>query len=320
VDMCVFLIFQLLLSQTRILMQFPTNPSYGGTGSQPLFSGQFSWFDHSKFGDQVYKPQQPQLQPKKQTKDPIVRGTSILGIKYKDGVMISGDTLLSYGSLARFRDIQRIRPVGTETLIGGSGEYSDYIEVMRILQEQQVQDEMKEDGTTLPPWAIHSYLTRILYQARNKFDPLWGEFVIGGFRNGKSYLGVADLHGTAYQDTTIATGYGNHIARPLLREFFSTRNNDPSQVTYDEAKTLMETCLRVLFYRDARALNRIQIATVTAEGVTISEPYELSTDWSSGIINYPGVKNIPIVQEDYNQYANKNANNNNLNNNNIIKI
>jgi len=292
-------------------MQFP-NPGYGGpTGSQSLFNGQFSWFDHSKFGDQVYKPQ-PQLKPKKQTKDPIVRGTSILGIKYKDGVMLAGDTLLSYGSLARFRDIQRIRAVGNETLIGGSGEYSDYTEVMRILQEQQVQDEIKEDGTTLPPWAIHSYLTRILYQARNKFDPLWGEYVIGGFRDGKSYLGVADFHGTAYQDTTIATGFGNHLARPLLRDFFSTKNNDPSQVTYEEAKTLLETCLKVLFYRDARALNRIQIATVTAEGIKISEPYELPTDWTSGMINYPGIKNIPMVQN-----VNTDPNNNN---NNLVRI
>jgi len=41
--------------------------------------------------------------------------------------------------------------------------------------------------------------------------------------------------------------------------------------------------MRVLFYRDCRALNKIQIAKVTKEdGVLISDPYELETDWSSG--------------------------------------
>ena len=40
--------------------------------------------------------------------------------------------------------------------------------------------------------------------------------------------------------------------------------------------------MRVLFYRDCRALNRIQIAKVTkADGVLISEPYEIETSWDS---------------------------------------
>jgi 20S proteasome subunit beta 7 len=40
--------------------------------------------------------------------------------------------------------------------------------------------------------------------------------------------------------------------------------------------------MRVLFYRDCRALNRIQIAKVDQEGdVLISEPYELDTQWDS---------------------------------------
>ena len=36
-------------------------------------------------------------------------GTSVLGIKYADGVMLAADTLGSYGSLARFTDLRRVR-------------------------------------------------------------------------------------------------------------------------------------------------------------------------------------------------------------------
>ena len=43
----------------------------------------------------------PTLDPMKRTQQPIVTGTSVLGIKYKDGVMLAADTLASYGSLAR---------------------------------------------------------------------------------------------------------------------------------------------------------------------------------------------------------------------------
>ena len=46
-----------------------------------------------------------------------------------------------------------------------------------------------------------------------------------------------------------------------------------------EARALLEDCLRILFYRDCRALNRVQIAKVTEDGVLVSDPYELDTYW-----------------------------------------
>lgn len=48
-----------------------------------------------------------------------------------------------------------------------------------------------------------------------------------------------------------------------------------------EARALLEDCLRVLFYRDCRALNKIQIAKATSEGTLISEPYEISSSWET---------------------------------------
>ena len=76
-------------------------------------------------------------------------GASILGIKYKDGVMLAGDTLgicsflfihshyrtASYGSLARFADVKRIVPAGKFTLVGGSGDLSDFQYIIKTLDE-----------------------------------------------------------------------------------------------------------------------------------------------------------------------------------------
>lgn len=71
-----------------------------------------------------------------------------------------------------------------------------------------------------------------------------------------SFLGMVDLYGTAFEDTTIATGYGAYLARPLLRKAYR------ADLSEDEARKILEDCMRVLFYRDARAINRIQIAKV----------------------------------------------------------
>lgn len=46
-----------------------------------------------------------------------------------------------------------------------------------------------------------------------------------------------------------------------------------------EARTLLEDCMRVLWYRDTRALNRIQLAKLTAEGAVISDPFVIESKW-----------------------------------------
>jgi len=224
--------------------------------------------------------QQASHGPRTHTLDPNVTGTSVLGIKFKGGVMLAADTLASYGSLARFREVQRIESVGKYTILGATGEFSDFQYIMRTLDQLTINDEIQDDGHAFHPNSIHSYLTRIFYERRNKMDPIWNQLVVAGFREGQSFLGLVDLYGTNYEDDTIATGYGNHIARPLMRKAYRP------DLTRDEAKQVLEMCLRILYYRDARALNRIQIATITAEGSWISEPYQLSEDWSVGTIKY----------------------------------
>ena len=54
-------------------------------------------------------------------------------------------------------------------------------------------DNMWDDGNALGPKEIHSYLTRVMYNRRNKFNPLWNSLVLGGVKNGQKYLGTVDL-------------------------------------------------------------------------------------------------------------------------------
>ncbi|KAB5589006.1 20S proteasome subunit beta [Ceratobasidium theobromae] len=197
------------------------------------------------------------------TQQPIVTGTSVLGIRYKDGVMLAADNLASYGSLARFKDIRRLHPVG------------DYTE----------NDE--DDGHDLGPSEIYEFLSRVMYSRRSKFDPLWNSIVVGGYKDGKSLLGYVDLLGTTYSASTISTGYGSMIAIPLLRKAVEGREDT---LTEEEGKDILIDCMKVLFYRDARSLNKFQIATVTASGINISESMEAPTVWgfAKGIRGYGG--------------------------------
>lgn len=73
------------------------------------------------------------------------------------------------------------------------------------------------------------------------------------------------------------------MAQPLLR---NAVEGNQAPLTEEQASELIERCMRVLYYRDARSMDKVQFAKVTAAGVTISEPVKISSDWSIGRRQY----------------------------------
>jgi len=221
--------------------------------------------------------------PKKQTTSPIVTGSSVLAVKYKDGIMMMADTLGSYGGLAMFKSLPRLQSINNSTLLGAGGEYSDFQHIIKLLDQLIKQDFTYADNSTLSPREIHSYLSRLLYNRRSKVDPLWNTLLVGGIeKDGKSFLGCVDIYGSSYEGDVLATGYGQHLAIPLLRKYAHVDMNK------DEAKQLLEDCQRVLIYRDCRTLNKFQLATITKDGPQISQPYSIDTEWSFRRFVNPG--------------------------------
>lgn len=189
------------------------------------------------------------------TTQPMVTGTSVLGLVYDGGVMLAADTLGSYGSLARFREISRFCVVGQNTAVAAAGDYADFQEIKLLLNDLVTQNNCQDDGHPIAPHSIHSYLTRLMYARRSRFNPLWNTLVVGGFHDGKVFLGYVDKLGVSFSEEFVASGFGGYLAIPLIRK----RREELGRVlTRDEARALLEDCLRVLFYRDARSLNRVR--------------------------------------------------------------
>ena len=129
---------------------------------------------------------------------------------------------------------------------------------------------MLDDKSALTAPEIRAFLSRVMYNRRNKVDPLWSTVLVAGCAGGVPSLGYVDLRGTTFSEDFLATGFGAHMALPLIRERWAA---DMSEAA---ARTLLEDCLRVLWYRDTRALNKVQIAKVTAGGVAVSEPFAIA--------------------------------------------
>lgn len=152
-------------------------------------------------------------------RSPITTGTSVVGIRFDNGVMIAADNLVSYGSLARYQDVQRVFKVNEKTIIGAGGDFADFQSLKRSIDQKMIEDTCHEDSIEMKPKSLYNWLTRVFYNRRSRFNPLWLEMVVGGLDNeGVPFLGHVDLRGRAYEDDVVATGFGKHLALPLVRE------------------------------------------------------------------------------------------------------
>lgn len=99
-----------------------------------------------------------------------------------------------------------------------------------------------------------------MYNRRSKIDPIWNSLVLGGVTPPTSYnpkpqpfLAYVDLLGVTYQSSTIATGFGLHLAQPLLRKAVEGREDTLEE---EEAKSILEGCMKVLCECSALDVNR----------------------------------------------------------------
>ncbi|KAI1482522.1 hypothetical protein K445DRAFT_60642 [Daldinia sp. EC12] len=213
--------------------------------------------------------------PNQHTQSPVVTGTSVVAIKFKDGVVMAADNLASYGSLARFTDVKRIRTFADTSIVGFGGDVSDMQYLDRHLTELSIDEAYQQTAHTLNARSLHKYLSKLLYHRRSKFDPLWNHLLVAGLdEEGKPFLAAADLLGTTFSSPSLATGFGSMLAQPIMRRYVPDEES-VANLTREKAVEVIRECMKVLFYRDARSLDSYSLAVVTKDGIELSENEKL---------------------------------------------
>ena len=214
--------------------------------------------------------------PLTHTTNPTITGGTVIGLKFKNGVILASDTQLNYGGFHTEKNRPRIFKVSDTCAIASGGEYSDFGEVMKKLEAKHEEDLIAEDGFEfLTPRDYCTWLSSVHYQRRNKGDPYWNNHIVGGYHRGEAFLGSVDMHGNTIQcNDYLVTGLAHYFCNVLL-----TNAGKPQTLSEQDAKKVLEDCFRVLFYRDCGMSDRIQFCTITEEGVNIEDSYVLDSKW-----------------------------------------
>lgn len=127
----------------------------------------------------------------------------------------------------------------------------------RLLNSLDTQEAYGSSGHTLNAKNLHTYLAKVFYKRRSDFNPLWNQVLVAGLDGeGKPFLASADLLGTTFTSPSLATGFGAHLAQPLMRKI-APDEDAAAKLSKEEAIAAVKESMKVLFYRDARSLVRL---------------------------------------------------------------
>lgn len=160
--------------------------------------------------------------------------------------------------------------------MGIGGDVSDMQYLDRLLNSLDIDENYGSPGHSLNAKNLHTYLSKIMYKRRSEVNPLWNQILVAGLDgDGKPFLSSVDLLGTTFSSPTLATGFGAALAQPLLRKLAEDESAVQS-ITQESAIAAVKECMKVLFYRDARSLDKYSIAVITKDkGVDLKEDEKL---------------------------------------------
>lgn len=232
-------------------------------------------------------------EPVTHTTSPVYVGGSVIGIKFKNGVIIASDTRVNYGSLCKLMAVEeRVQLITNRTVIGYSGEYSDLQETSRILKELVLTDTLNSNMKDyLGPEELASYLASIHGYKRRKMNPYLNSVVAGGINwEGEPVLMNIDPFGTFLTGNYFTTSMGHYFCNAIIAPQYP---NNPKELTKEKALDIIKQCFEVLFYRVSQSGNVVKFATLEVDEhdknkITFDEgKIELKTKWDySGFKDY----------------------------------
>lgn len=219
---------------------------------------------------------------KKRTTDPIYVGSTVLGIRYNNGILIGADIRINYGSLCKFTNISdRVQRINENTIMSSTGEHSDFQEITRQLKELTQEDSLSLNSYLGPNEIIH-YLSNINYYRRNKMNPYYISTLIGGIdANNKPILASVDMYGTLLTGNYLVTGLGHYFCNSILAVEYPS---DYTLLTKQGALDLLHKCFGVLYCRDVRNGDTIRYGSLEYSEETHSNVYSeierrVATNW-----------------------------------------
>jgi len=216
----------------------------------------------SRFETEPYEPELGSLARTGQDEETVNKtGTTTIGIATDDGVVIATDMRASLGgrfvSNKNVQKVEQIHPTAALTLVGSVGGAQSFIRTLRA--EVNLYEARRGE---------HMSMTALSTLAGNfaRGGPFFAiNPILGGIDDDGSHVYSIDPAGGVMKDDYTVTGSGLTVAYGTLEDRY-----EPG-MSIEEAEQAAGSAVRAAAERDTGSGNGLYLATVTAEGVEITD-------------------------------------------------
>ncbi|ADQ67234.1 proteasome subunit beta [Halogeometricum borinquense DSM 11551] len=187
-------------------------------------------------------------------------GTTTVGLKTEDGVVLATDMRASLGHMVSSKNVQKveeIHPTGALTIAGSVSAAQSLIRSIRA----EVRLYESRRGEDMSMQALSTLLGNFLRSgAFYIVQP-----ILGGFDDEGAHIYSIDPAGSILEEEYTVTGSGSQYALGVLEQEYS---ND---LSIEEAKTTAARAIKSAVERDLASGNGINVCVVTEDGVEITQ-------------------------------------------------
>lgn len=195
-------------------------------------------------------------------------GTTILGMKCKDGVVIASERRATMGTLIAHKTTKKLYKIDEHLALATAGLVGDLQVLSRYLTAEANLYRLKREGK-MPIKSAATLMSNILNQ--RKFYPYYVQLVMGGWDSTGGHIYSLDAAGGAIPDKYTAGGSGSPFVYGVLEDLYK------DDLPVDEGVNIAIRAISAAMGRDSASGNGIDIAVISEK-----EFKELSEDEIKG--------------------------------------
>jgi len=201
----------------------------------------------------------------------ILHGTTTVGIKATDGVVLCADMRASAGYFIANNNTMKIQQIDDHVGMTMAGGVADAQNITDILRYHANLHRVEKNQ----PIAIKSLtrLTSLIFH-QNRGYPFIADILVGGYDKQGPALYNIDMFGSVEEKTYVTTGSGSPVAYGLLEEEY--RDN----LSVEEAKVLAMRAVKAAITRNIGTGDGINVSIIDKNGFRL-----LTKEQKKAIIN-----------------------------------
>ncbi len=187
----------------------------------------------------------------------ILHGTTTVGIKATDGVVLCADMRASAGYFIANNNTMKIQKIDEHvgmTMAGGVADAQNITDILRYHANMH----RIQKHEPIPIKSLTRLTSLIFHQ--NRGYPFIADILVGGYDNAGPALYNIDMFGSAEEKNYVTTGSGSPVAYGLLEEEYH------DDLTVGEAKVIALRAVKAAIMRNIGTGDGINIAIIDKNG------------------------------------------------------